>query len=449
MNAARRLTLTELTPAGRGAISVVRLEGPGAAERVDSHFTAADRRPLAGRDADRPIVGRFGPEPAEQVVVLLVPPQHAAAGDSAETPAFGTPMDFTLPPGGSRGTSGEGNPCDESGLPRPSPAAVRAEPPGGRVKHVDGIAVEICCHGGRAAVARIVDTLSGGDVERLPWPDWIERHESDPIRAAAMIDLAEAPTLRTATILLDQYHGALRRAMDAIPRAAEPRPLVDTLLARAELGRHLIRPWRIVVAGRPNVGKSSLINAILGYQRAIVHPTAGTTRDAVRCPAAIDGWPVELCDTAGLSSVTPEHRRDASGTLEHCDTLEHCGTRERRDSQAVTLAAEMVRRATDAIAAADLTLLVLDRSQPLTDDDRHLLAAYPDAMIVLNKSDLPPADGHPDGLRTSALTGDGIDALLAAIAHRVVPDPPPSGAAVPFRPEHIAWLRARLGPTDK
>src|SRR5262249_61072583 len=66
------------------------------------------------------------------------------------------------------------------------------------------------------------------------------------------------------------------------------------------LGEHLTKPWRVVIAGAPNAGESSLLNALAGYQRSIVAPTPGTTRDVVTLILAIDGWPVEFADTAGL-----------------------------------------------------------------------------------------------------------------------------------------------------
>ena len=164
------------------------------------------------------------------------------------------------------------------------------------------------------------------------------------------------------------------------------------LLAREQLGRHLTRPWSVVLAGRINVGKSSLLNALAGYGRAIVHPAPGTTRDAVAVTTAVDGWPVELCDTAGLR---------ATG-----DAIERAG----------------IERARQRLAQADLVVLVADRSVPWSPEDEGLARQYPAAVLVHNKCDLPASSGHrPGGISTSALRGQGIDALLTAIGRRLAP----------------------------
>src|SRR6185503_7750192 len=109
------------------------------------------------------------------------------------------------------------------------------------------------------------------------------------------------------------------------------------LLALAEVGLHLTTPWRVVFAGPPNVGKSSLVNALLGYPRAIVYDQPGTTRDVLTASTAFDGWPFELRDTAGL--------RDGISL----DSVE----------------VEGVARARAQIATADLVVFVHDRSAGL------------------------------------------------------------------------------------
>src|SRR5439155_6204210 len=118
--------------------------------------------------------------------------------------------------------------------------------------------------------------------------------------------------LRTAAILLAQLRGAFTRdcrAAEQVLRAgrqAEAATRVADLLRLAPVGRHLVVPWRVVVAGAPNVGKSSLVNALAGFQRCVVTPMPGTTRDAVTTLIAVDGWPVELIDTAGIRNVADD-----------------------------------------------------------------------------------------------------------------------------------------------
>ena len=232
-------------------MATVVVEGSGALRAVEAHFHAKSGRPLADYATNAIAVGQFGAPPGEQIVVRRR--------------------------------------ADES--------------------------IELHCHGGHAAVAKIEQVMVGEGCRLVAWEDWVAGRHDDPIAAAAMTALADARTLRTAAILLDQYHGALRRAIREIeeaiaagnPEAAKT--LADTLLGRAELGRHLVRPWQVVLCGRPNVGKSRVINALAGYQRAIVHPTPGTTRDVVSVQTAVDGWPVELSDTAGLRDGGDELER--------------------------------------------------------------------------------------------------------------------------------------------
>jgi tRNA modification GTPase len=345
-----------LTPPGRGAVASLRIEGSGGREIVAGLFTARSGRPLAEVPLRQIIVGRLG---GEEIVLSRI---------------------------------------------------------------ADDV-IELHCHGGTAAVARLEQLLTGRGCRKISWQEWTARHETDPIAAAALIALAEARTERTAAILLDQYNGALRKAFEQMEAslkasgASTAQQQAEALLAHAATGLHLVHPWQVVVAGRPNVGKSSLINAIAGYQRAIVHDLPGTTRDIVGIQTALDGWPVEIFDTAGLR--------------ESGDPIERAG----------------IELAEGKIAAADLVVLVFDSSAPWTVADQDLFESHPSALLVSNKSDLPPVLGaHPAAMNVSAATSAGVDELCHAIAQRLVPLPPRSGAAVPFLPEHSERLSDYLKP---
>jgi tRNA modification GTPase len=261
-------------------------------------------------------------------------------------------------------------------------------------------AVEIHCHGGVEVVRMIEELYVARGAVAVPWQAFVDD------RLVEM--LAQAPTARTAAIVLDQINGA----WDAVEPAA---------LARLEqlvpLGQHLVEPWRIVIAGAANVGKSSLLNAVAGYTRSIVSPTPGTTRDVVGVRLAIDGWPVELFDTAGI--------RAASNDLERSG----------------------IERAFDAVSEADLRLWLLDGSAE---------PAFPDQRegwhFVINKIDLPPAwDWQSAGsaLRVSAQTRAGVPELCEWMSKQLLPNPPAPGEAVPCLPEQIAWVVERSGlPAD-
>ncbi|MDY0168302.1 MAG: GTPase [Thermoguttaceae bacterium] len=351
--------ITRLTAPGPAAIATVRAEGPGAAGAVAVHVRPRSGGSLEAHPVDRPLLGLFGEAPGEPVVL------HRR-GDGA---------------------------------------------------------VEIHCHGGMAAVERIEHTLAADGAHIVGWQEWVRSRSADPIAAEARIAMAHARTERTAAILLDQYGGALRRAMAeverliAVGKQAAAREQIDSLLARAEVGRHLTRSWRVVLAGRPNVGKSSLLNALLGYERAIVHSTAGTTRDVLSATTAISGWPVELVDTAGSPSATIPRSGDA--------VLE----------RGIALGQEQM-------ATADLLVLVFDRTVSISAEEESWLHDGRRVLPVDNKADLPRAFGpRPPALETSALRGEGLAELLDAIAHRLVPAPPPPGAAVPFVEEQCTRLR--------
>ncbi len=274
--------------------------------------------------------------------------------------------------------------------------------------------VEVHCHGGSAVVAALLEQLQQRGANLLSWADFLRLTEP-PWRAAALEKLAQARTARTAAILLDQANGAFERALESIRgqlrdgnfRAA--RAEIAELLAFADLGCHLVAPWRVVIAGAPNVGKSSLVNALAGFQRSIVAPIPGTTRDLVTTEIAIDGWPVELIDTAG------------------------------QRTESVSLEREGIELARQAMARADLIVWVLDTvTTPVWPDEISSLM-----YIAINKIDLQPTwdVAKAEALLVSTLTGTGIAGLCAAISLRLAPGPLAPGRGIPFLASQIEALK--------
>ena len=357
---------TVLTAAGRGAIAVIRIWGEGAIEAVSLGFRPYTATPIDKNASARLRVGRMGAGLGDEVVAVVL---------KTEVPA-----------------------------------------------------VEIQCHGGLAAVESVLDSLERAGVRRggrweIPRFDY---PRNDVLSAAALEDLALAPTVLTAEILLDQVNGALSDEIAGIAMLAEQDAAgacgrLDALIARSAVGLHLLSGWKVVIAGRPNVGKSRLLNALCGFSRAIVDATPGTTRDVIAFRTALGGWPVDLTDTAGLRAT--DHAIELLG----------------------------IERAGRELDAADLVLLVLDRSESLKPIDRQLIATITNALLVANKADLEPAWKAGDiGPRTtppvtvSAERGDGTDALVESMIERMVPAAPSAGEAVPFRAAHVEILaRAR------
>jgi tRNA modification GTPase len=279
--------------------------------------------------------------------------------------------------------------------------------------------VEVHCHGGRQMARLLEELFQTHGLQVCSWQELEQLTGADPERAAILAALAQAPTVRTAAILLDQYHGAFDRAraeVQAASQRGDQQQVVHLLkdLARfVPVGRHLTVPWRIAILGVANVGKSSLANRLAGYQRSIVSPIPGTTRDLVTTTLAVDGWPVELIDTAGWRS--------------EAESLEE---------QGIALA----RRAA---AEADLCLWLLDASAPPQWPEADL----PGLRYLINKIDLAPAwelEQVPQAMRISALTGAGLPELLEALSRWLVPEPPPAGAAVPFTPAERQWVETEL-----
>jgi tRNA modification GTPase len=311
-------------------------------------------------------------------------------------------------------------------LPEARTAAVRAlkDPASGElldealVLRFDGPAsstgedcAEFQCHGGRAVVDAVLGALAGIDGLRVAEPGEFTRRafengRIDLTEAEGLADLIEAETESQRKAALALAEGGLRaqiaqwqdrllelsaaaeRAIDYDDEdaAVDPALVAGAVALAAELGEWLERPRaeplkdgvRVVVAGPPNAGKSSLVNAIAGQERAIVTDIPGTTRDHIEVPLALGGVPILLTDTAGLRET--EDRVEAIG----------------------------VRRAGALIEAADLVVWLGEPGEA---------PEHPRLIPVHAKYDLPRRGAPPPGsIPVSSVTGNGLKALLERLA---------------------------------
>lgn len=276
---------------------------------------------------------------------------------------------------------------------------------------------EIHCHGGETASSMIARSLEQHGVVKLSPFELASRMHDDPLQADLELTLSKAKTPRIVRMLLNQiqlqpeFWQQLRTYADQGNNEAIEQMASDFRKWEG-LGLRLTSEWQVTLCGAPNVGKSSLINAMLGFERAIVHSEAGTTRDALDELTAIDGWPIRIYDTAGVRSSQ--------------DDIE---------MQGVSLTHQVVEK-------SDLVMLVLDASQadPLAILNR--LNVQPD-LILANKSDLHHIEDSNVDLHLSAKTGEGIPELLKKITRTLIPELPEPQTPIPvstFQLEHLNTL---------
>ncbi len=365
------------TPPGRGGLAVVRLSG-------------ADAVRVAGKLID----GAPALEPRRATLVRVV----ASAGP--------TP-----------GTGGRRDVVDEAIVTFfGAPASYSGED-----------VVEFSLHGSPVVVGELVSAAVAAGARLARGGEFTLRAflngRLDLTRAEAVRDLIGATTPAQARMAMDQLQGTLAERIGEIEAAlfdlaakleasgdfpeegyrfVSPeetlaairgaRRRMDALMAESRRGRLLREGVTVAIAGRPNVGKSTLFNRLMGVERAIVTPVPGTTRDLLTEAVMLSGVRVTLVDTAGVQ--------------ETADPIEREG----------------VLRAEKATAAADVVVVVLDAASPLTTADFDLLDATAgrSRIVVLNKSDLAPA-WEPSRLQSeplavSAKTGTGVNELVGAIA---------------------------------
>lgn len=286
---------------------------------------------------------------------------------------------------------------------------------------------EIQCHGGLAAVERICrDLVSDGLQQVSPTasvvpptePQSQQRSIHQIVKDAIRLALPNAGSRKTAGLILAQSSNSLSSDIALLRSVVEDHTVeaVRRKLARwQDVARHLTEPWLVALVGPPNVGKSSLMNAIAGMERSIVCDQPGTTRDAVEFDAVIDGWPFRFTDTAGI--------RESSQ-----DKIEQDG----------------MRRSLLAASSCDVLCFVVDQTADSATWIRTLTPeSLPKHCIVLrNKSDLAKSErsnlltssstvfhGKPE-IDVSAYTNRGLPELLTWIRMSVVPSEPDQTTAL-------------------
>ncbi|MGC2170988.1 MAG: tRNA uridine-5-carboxymethylaminomethyl(34) synthesis GTPase MnmE, partial [Candidatus Sulfotelmatobacter sp.] len=376
------------TPPGRGGIGVVRIAGPRSQEIVQPTLRL-----------------KHDLEPGRATFAELIEPSQGHGG----TAALGCPAEPSSTPA-SR--------IDEVVV------TYFAKP---HSYTADDI-VEIAAHGSPVVLRHIVESCIAAGA-RLAEPGEFSMRaflngRIDLTQAEAVRDLIDSQTLYQAKIAAQQLDGALSRRLQPVKqklveliagleagidfaeddvsilsdpaiveRIAAVRQPLQQLAATFAYGKIVHRGLTLAIVGRPNVGKSSLFNRLVERERAIVTATPGTTRDLVSETVAVGGIPVQLVDTAGIRQAL--------------DEAESIG----------------IRKSMEALADADLVLVVLDASQPAAVEDEELLrlAKSRPTIVVGNKCDLgfsahwSLVSGQPACVRASALTGEGIAGLRAEI----------------------------------
>ena len=291
--------------------------------------------------------------------------------------------------------------------------------------------VEIHCHGGAFVVRQILGLILRQGARQADPGEFTKRAflngRLDLTQAEAVLDLIRAKTDKSAGIAINQVSGVLTtwvaelreelldisvqveaaidfpeeeiellRRQQLIGKIQALAQKISCISATYDWGKLYREGARVCICGRPNVGKSSLLNALLGEDRVIVTAVAGTTRDVIEESISLDGVPAVLWDTAGIR--------------ESDDQIERMGV-------------DLSRRH---MSKADVVLVVLDGSEPLVSDDELLLAGCPSKkiLVAVNKSDLPQRLDAGDLSRlansgevraVSAKTGDGIEQLKKSL----------------------------------
>ena len=288
------------------------------------------------------------------------------------------------------------------------------------VCQLDEQTAEVHSHGGELAPKLIAQSLATIGYTELSRDAEILNQQPDGNiwRTEIQLALSQATTRKTALALLELLNSVDENLEKLGGQIRSDRGAAITSLERAlshlEFGLHLTRNRSVVIFGQPNVGKSSLINAVSGFARAIVHDSPGTTRDVVTEATAFHGWPVELTDTAGIRA-TDQH-----------------------------IESEGVRRAREELQNADVRVGMFNGSQRWSTADQKLLDELNPQVVVHNKSDQQVVDpARPEGIWISALNGTGVENLIDMIVSLWANEIPKS-ELFPINESQVSRLEAAL-----
>lgn len=355
------------TPPGRGGLGVVRISGARVLEIADRLL---DCRRLAPRYATFTKVRSSRDEtsrPVDDVVAtLFAAPRSYTGEDVLEISAHGSPvvLDAIV-----RGAIDAG-----ARLARPGEFTFRAFL-NGKIDLVQAEAVADLIAAATPLQMRLAfDQLDGS------LTTWITELDSELLDLIARLEASlDFPD--------EGYH--FIETKDVGDRLTRVIAKLDAMIAAARHGRIIREGATVVITGRPNVGKSSLFNALVGHGRAIVSAVPGTTRDLITETIAIDGLVIRLVDTAGLRDTREDVEREG------------------------------VSRSVGARESADVLLVVLDGSESLTPDDHRLLdeTATRTRVIVTNKSDRDAAFELEQSIRVAATVADGLPEVKRALVN--------------------------------
>lgn len=282
---------------------------------------------------------------------------------------------------------------------------------------------EIHCHGGSVAVNRICQDLETAGLQLEASPEAVRESISQQIAMVTNAALLKCRTRKAAGLVLAQQDGRLLRfAQELHSDFADRRQTARQHLERWRVvADHLTRPWRVAIVGEPNVGKSSLINAIAGLQRSIVSATPGTTRDLVEVDVVVRGWMFRLIDTAGVragADTMPEQL----GIIQSLALLQHCD-----------MVCVVVEASSDGFEAA-----LVDRLKEvhvpicIVRNKCDILGSSEKSGVSLFASTLDCVQAITGTVNVSAKTGFGISELLAWIQDTAVPEEPGPETVLPF-----------------